>query len=127
MDIRLTESQQLPWCVCSFCCVVLCRNELGTATDVWFGLLQSAFIAGTCLWALTHSHTGRQTDTCGPCVCVCVSGLSVSSLVFGHLLHYFSGFWLMGVGLTMWSCAGKAGHAIHCTHCSSAHLQTPHP
>ncbi|CEL96623.1 unnamed protein product [Vitrella brassicaformis CCMP3155] len=53
------------------------KNELGTATDVWFGLLQSAFIAG----------------------------LSVSSLVFGHLLHYFSGFWLMGVGLTMWSCA----------------------
>jgi len=45
--------------------------------DVYIGLLQSSFIVG----------------------------FSAASLVFGHLVHYYSPFYLCGVGMSIWICA----------------------
>ena len=72
------------------------RGDWGTAKCVaarWVGIAYAALTACAC--------------RCREIVCTgsFIAGYAVSSLVFGHLVHYYNPFLLMSIGLGLWCCA----------------------
>lgn len=69
--------------------------------SLFLGLLQSAFIVGACCRDVVvrafSAWTGAEIWALD-----CVSGISISSVVFGNLVHSHSPFKLIGIGLTVW-------------------------
>ena len=59
----------------------------------WVGIACAALTACAC-WCREIVCTGSF-----------IAGYAVSSLVFGHLVHYYNPFLLMSIGLGLWCCA----------------------